>query len=242
MDSFDFDNIKAEKANAMLRYHRLRKIANLFRCVELCVALIIFSWFSTRLSIIVRISGEYFRELCVVLASPRFVFLVGNAIIIILFAKSGQFSGQNASANTSSTDLYDEFVKSSENRRRIRPERPEPAPEVIVYEDKETVSEESTVSPTYRDVEMVPVTKTYQRSHSENFKHESQEKMLKELRRSETEKCWKLEESDAKAEEASYSESDLSNEEFRRKIEAFIAKQQKFQREESMAIVLQTQS
>ncbi|XP_010263601.1 PREDICTED: uncharacterized protein LOC104601818 [Nelumbo nucifera] len=244
MDSFDFDNIKAEKANAMLRYRRIRKIANLFRFLEACLALIIVSWFSARLPVAIKTSGEYFQKLCVVLVSPLFVFLLGNAIIITLFIKSDQFSGQTATASNSSHDIYDEFVKNSENRQKIRPESPEPSPEVIVYEDKETVSEGSTAARTYQDVQMISSTKTYRRIQSEKFTHESREKLHRELRRSETEKCQKVNspDPDEKGEVTSYAEpmSNEDAEEFRRKIEAFIAKQQKFQREESMAIILQS--
>ncbi|XP_043705115.1 uncharacterized protein LOC122654924 [Telopea speciosissima] len=111
MDCFDFDNVKAEKAKAMQRSLRLQKMANLFLYVEVCIALLLLSWFSTRLPFAVRISGEYFRELCLVLVSPCFVFLAGNAIILTLFAKSGKFSALGLSPNTSSTnDIYDEFV------------------------------------------------------------------------------------------------------------------------------------
>ncbi|KAF8410568.1 hypothetical protein HHK36_003099 [Tetracentron sinense] len=239
MDSFDFDNVKVEKANAMLRYHRLRKIANLFRFVEICVALIMLSWFSTRLPIAIRISGEYFRDLCVVLVSPLFVFFVGNAIIITLFAKSGQFSGEKPLGNNAGTDLYHEFVKNSESGDKIRTDSPPLAPEKIVYQDKQMICEENTITPSYRDTvttvtDTAPDTKVYQRSQSENLK----QKPCRKLRRSETEKCRKMLSSGDKPVDSTYTDDGMTSEEFQRTVEAFIKKQQMFQREESMAIVL----
>ncbi|XP_042499161.1 uncharacterized protein LOC122077313 [Macadamia integrifolia] len=247
MDCFDFDNIKAEKSKAMQRYLRLRKMANLFRCVEVCIALLLLFWFSTRLPVAVRISGEYFRDLCLFLVSPRFVFLAGNAIILTLFAKSGQFSALGLSPNTSGTgDLYDEFIKNNtDNQSRQNPQvddnsAPTPAPEELVYEDKEIVHGEEKVN---------TITNAYRRSQSENLnpklKTDSGEKPHRKLRQSETEKCWVIgRDAEEPSTVALYSngEDDMSNEEFQRTIEAFIARQQKFQREEFLAMVLQNYS
>ncbi|XP_043710760.1 uncharacterized protein LOC122659718 [Telopea speciosissima] len=267
MDSFDVSNVKAEKVNAMLRYRRLRKIANLFRCLEVCVALILLSWFSTRLPIAVRISGQYFKEFCEVLVSPGFVFLVGNVIILTLFAKSGQFFAHGGlNPNTSATDnVYDEFVKNnnnSDNHTRQKsqsdntplPSLPTQLPEEFTYENKDTMYEEEgvrTLTHSYPDEHMASSDSKiiFRRTQSENLKlklkSEAKEKPHRGLRRSETERCWKVgrEEEKASEEMASFSytdEDNMSNEEFQRKVEAFIAKHQKFQREEeSMDIVLQ---
>ncbi|XP_077242760.1 tRNA-methyltransferase non-catalytic subunit trm6MTase subunit [Tasmannia lanceolata] len=241
MDSFEIDTVKAEKTSAMRRYNRIRKIASIFRYLELCIALFFLSWFSTRLPIAIRISGDYFRQLCVVLVSPYFVFFVGNVIIITLVAKSGQ-----TSAGTSSgTDLYDEFLKNSENRYKIRtethsPPANTPPEEEIVYEDKAVCVESRYINTDTekckcRDTETV---KPYRRSRSENLEAEKRKEIRRELRRSETEVCPKMEKSDENPTVASYSE-DLSSEEFNRKIDAFIAEQlRRFHREESLAIVL----
>ncbi|KAF5199807.1 hypothetical protein FRX31_010606 [Thalictrum thalictroides] len=113
---------------------------------------------------------------------------------------------------------------------------------MIVFEDKETVSEVISVTvPVPRDSPpRSPRTskprKSYRRTQSENVKHEILEKPEKELRRSETEKCRTFDR------KKSVGENELSNEEFQRTIEAFIAKQAMFRWEESMAIVLQNQS
>jgi len=70
--------------------------------------------------------------------------------------------------------------------------------------------------------------KVYRRSLSEGEGEDGNKTAGRELRRSETEK----------AREKSYPQDKLSNEEFRRTIEAFIAKQMRLLREESLAISL----
>ncbi|OVA06213.1 protein of unknown function DUF4408 [Macleaya cordata] len=249
MDLFEIDNVKAEKANAMRRYRRLRKIANLFRFFEICLVLMFLSWFSTQLPTALRISGDYFQNLSVFIVSPKFVFLVGNAIILTLFAKSGKFPGQNSTSSGSGTDLYDEFIKNSESSQRIGTDvsLSLSTPEEVVFHDKQTVYEESSVMNTHTpDIATVTAAtdkKIYRRTQSENLNHAISEKpTVRELRRSETEKCRKVENPRKKSEKVSGFEEEMSNDEFRRKIEEFIAKQMRFHREESMAIVLQNKS
>ncbi|KAL5713287.1 hypothetical protein ACHQM5_015379 [Ranunculus cassubicifolius] len=251
MDSFFIDNVKAEKAIAMKRYQRFRKIADALRYVfEICVVLMLFAWISTRLP---STLCDIFRDFSSLFVSPRFMFVVGNAIILTLFAKSGQFSGENSgTGNFSGTELYDEFVKNSVSRDKIAPEISSPVPEITineeasppsvkeemkVYEDKQILMEENCskiISNSNPEIDIgtvpsnnVAVTakqsKKYQRSQSEKTKQKEKPKQ-KELRR------WKTERS---------REEEMSNEEFNRTIEAFIAKQVKFIREESMAIVTQ---
>ena len=75
--------------------------------------------------------------------------------------------------------------------------------------------------------------RVHRRSRSEKLEGEGEDgrKAARwKLRRSETEK----------ARESLYPHDRLSNEEFRRTVEAFIAKQMRFLREESLAIIVQT--
>ncbi|XP_065867317.1 uncharacterized protein [Euphorbia lathyris] len=118
MDSFNI-NIKVEKANAIKKHRQLQKIASLFRFVEICVALALLSRFSIRLPLAVKNSSEYFKDLSVLLVSPRFVFIIGNIIVITLFAKSGQFSGKNSTGKSSRSDIYEEFLKVSERSQAM---------------------------------------------------------------------------------------------------------------------------
>ncbi|KAJ0077030.1 hypothetical protein Patl1_36473 [Pistacia atlantica] len=121
MDSFEINNVKVEKANAILKHLHLRKLANLFRIIEICVLLVMVSRFSTQLPLAVKNSGKYFKDLTVVLVGPRFVFIIGNAIVVILFVQSGQFPAHDSSRKNTGSDYYEEFVeksKKTENSHR----------------------------------------------------------------------------------------------------------------------------
>ncbi|KAA8547395.1 hypothetical protein F0562_003741 [Nyssa sinensis] len=214
MDAINFDNVKAEKANAML-----------------------------------RISGEYFRRLIIVIVSPAFVFVVSNVIVITLLAKSGQLSCQKPTVNNVETDLYEEFIRNSENHVNFRFETSPPAPEPkeIFFQDKQIISEMNTITSNHKsnesttDTDTVSESKVY-RSQSENRKTESSEKPCGKLRRSETEKCREYVIFGEIRGETSCLVDKLSNEEFQRTIEAFIAKQMRFHQEEKIAIVLHNHS
>ncbi|KAF8013536.1 hypothetical protein BT93_I1394 [Corymbia citriodora subsp. variegata] len=228
MDSFHFKNIKVEKRayRNTEKYCQLRKIASMFRIVEICVLLVLLSRFSTQLPTAVKNSGEYFRDLKVVLVSPRFVFILGNVIIITLFAKSRQSSAQDS---TMKNDLYDEFLEKSEKSRNNRQTEPQ-------FQDKPITSEET--SDDKHVVHRDEVVKTYKRSQSENLHHENRVK-LRVLRRSATEKCREdaLCTETGKSEKNSSPQDALSNEEFRRTVEAFIARQQRSLREEKESVL-----
>lgn len=208
MDVFrEMDSVKAEKAKAIRRYRRFRQIAGVFRCVEFFVGFLLLAWLSLRLPLVLKLSGEFLRQLAAVVVSPLFVFLVGNAIVITLFANSRHFSGG------AGDQLYDEFVKSSEGRGAAPAEAP---PEVV--EDKTGCEEGRARS----------ARKEFRRSKSEAAPAPAER--MQRLRRSETDAA-------GRGRPPSYSEAEMSDEEFNRAIEQFIAKQLKFQREESMAVV-----
>ncbi|KAK8674078.1 hypothetical protein V6N13_112376 [Hibiscus sabdariffa] len=237
MDSFVFNNVKAEKARAMRRFNRLRSLANAFRFLELLLALLFLAWTFERVPFLVKISGEFILKLGGVVASPLFVFLVSNVIIVTLIAKSGIFS----SVGSADSKIYEEITKIAENRSRSESQ------EEIVYQDKEIISEPNTN--TLKCEEMEPECESesdsdaemdnprvYRRSKSEKLPmRKTEEQVTKELRRSETEKHRKIE----NINEELFPEDELSNEEFQRTIEDFIAKELRFRREESLSIVLQ---
>ncbi|KAF5443937.1 hypothetical protein F2P56_036451 [Juglans regia] len=218
MDSINFYNIKVEKAKALPRHRQLQKIANLCRVIEVCVVLVLISRFSMQLPLAVKNSTGYFHEVKVVLVSPRFVFVIGNVIIFTLFAKSGQFSAR--AANTSGLDLYEEFFKNSEKKQRIHPD-------MTSYPRKISVSDESTFKD-YRRIQ----------SFSQNSNSGLCEKSLRVLRRLETQKCSKnTGPSDEVLAKSSCPEDEMSNEEFQRKVEAFITRQQRIRREEEYSVL-----
>ncbi|KAL4318630.1 hypothetical protein GQ457_18G017170 [Hibiscus cannabinus] len=221
MDGFD---VKLEKRNAALKHRRLRKVASLLRFVEFCVVLILMSRFTVHLPVVVKSSGEYFQGLSMVLVSPRFVFIVGNVIVIILFVKAGQFSPQDP---TSGTDLYDEFVERSKKNQMIH----RYGIEYREKQSKKTVDEEKKLS-LYVHTTSKGMIKSYRRTQSENLNRKNCNKACKQLRRSRSEKYIKHSDSNEKMAKSSYPEDGLSNEQFRNTVEAFIARQKKLLREE----------
>ncbi|KAL0386949.1 UNVERIFIED_CONTAM: hypothetical protein Sradi_2576700 [Sesamum radiatum] len=216
MESFNFHDIRVEKANAISRCRRIQRITTLFRFVELFVFLIVVSRFSTQFALSLRLSGEYFRRISVAIISPRFVFLVGNAIVIALFLKSGRFSGGDWEKVA---DFYEEYVEKCRKNQQSCSSK-----------------EEKKASDAHKSHEIRHVEKTMHRSNSENLERSAQANgRRRELRRSMTEDCRKLQDPERKTATAgsySYAEEEMSNEEFRRTVEAFIARQQKFLREE----------
>ncbi|KAL9141591.1 hypothetical protein ABFS82_14G115100 [Erythranthe guttata] len=215
MDTFNnFQDIRVEKANAVLRYRRIRKITALFRFVELFVFLVTVSRFCSQFASSVKLSaGEYFSGISIALISPRFVFLVGNAIVIVLFFKSGRFSTNNNSGGEKTADFYDEYVakcwRNPQSHNKL--------------EEKKACDARG---------EGMKI----QRSHSENQMMHVDERR-RQLRRSVTERCRKNSDCgrklvSAEANRSSYEEDGMSGEEFRRTVEAFIARQQRCLREE----------
>ncbi|MBA0618144.1 hypothetical protein Godav_027532 [Gossypium davidsonii] len=237
MDSFYFHNVKTEKVKAMRKYNRLRSIAKVFRIFEVLSALLFLAWTAERVPCAVKISGEFVLKLGGIIASPFFVFLICNVIIITLIAKSGIFSA----ARNADSKVCEEIIKTADTHSKSVSQ------EEIVYQDKEIISEVNTSTRECEDMEPEPEPESdsdfeadnprvYRRSKSEKLERE---KVKKELRRSESEKkCRKIENMDEKL----FPEDDLSNEEFQRAIEDFIAKQLRFRREESLSIVLQSQA
>lgn len=222
------------------------RIAMVFRFVEMCLAMVLVSWTFTRLPFAVKISCEYFRLLYGIVLSPLFVFILCNVIIVTLLANSGWFSRQNGTSDNAETEIYEEFIKNSGDRSEPPSETAPPAhePELVEYQDKQIIFEDkkriTTRGGEAKTVSDLEHPKVCRRTKSEKFERESPKKSSGKLRRSETEKCWKVAKSDEYPPEKVL--PDLSNEEFQRTIESFIAKQWKFHREESLAIVLQNQS
>ncbi|KAK4382278.1 hypothetical protein Sango_2888200 [Sesamum angolense] len=159
---------------------------------------------------------EYFRRISVAIISPRFVFLVGNAIVIALFLKSGRFSGGDGEKVA---DFYEEYVEKCRKNQKACSSK-----------------EEKKASDAHKSHGVRHVEKTMHRSNSENLDRSAQANgRRRELRRSMTDDCRKIQDPERKTATAgsySYAEEEMSNEEFRRTVEAFIARQQKFLREE----------
>ncbi|XP_013741260.1 uncharacterized protein LOC103860681 [Brassica rapa] len=250
MDSIDFDSVKAEKANALRRF---QSIGFLFRIAEICAALLFVCWIFTSLPFAVRISGEFLRRLSSVVSTPLFMFVLTNSIVVaLLTTKSTVFSGG------AEADIYRAFSRSGESR--VSSSDGDLTGETVFLDDKEMIGAEtdlnSNSNPTVARGDHVTTepekdsitvtgltndpppttTKVYKRSKTEISAKQSPETVTKPtLRRSETEKCRETVES---CEEVPFPEDNLTNEEFQKTIEAFIAKQLIFRRRESLAVVI----
>lgn len=229
MDSFHADAVKLEKVSAIRRYRQLQKVSNLFRVIEICVILVIISKFSSQLPLLIKSSSVYFKDLFVVLVSPRFVFLIGNAIILTLFVKSGHFSAKDSASKNGGFDVYKEFVEKSVKSGNFDEDGVE---KQSICEEKLAMVDTYTTTTTTSCTTAAALDKKIYRTKSEKLKSENCEKGRRMLRRTATEGCKENMGSGEKSEKHSYAADNLSNEEFKRTVEAFIARQQRFLREE----------
>lgn len=255
MDSIDFDNVKAEKAKALRRFNRFRRIGRFFRAAELFVALLFICWTFTRLPFAVQISRVFLRRIAGVISTPLFVFLLGNSIVVVLLTKSSdQKTGVSTVAESAESEIYQAFVRSVENRSKPSDED---LTDEIVYDDKQVIvtdlnsnSNSNQIAdeniPHHVEIDSETVydqPKVYRRSKSDVSAKQSPDMVIKRsLQRSETEKCREIEKNMERKEkeddDKNYPEDNLSNEEFQKTIEAFIAKQLMFRRQESLAVVV----
>ncbi|GKV33015.1 hypothetical protein SLEP1_g41571 [Rubroshorea leprosula] len=144
-----------------------------------------------------------------VITSHLFVFLLCNAIIATLLAKSDKLSTENLEAYNAKDELYEEVIKNIENWQPISSEdATELSIEETVYQDKEIISQVNAIDlETQRnlasdidsdlDLDMDKL-KSYQRSKSEKFVRASAEKGKRELRQLESEKSRKVKRCDEK--------------------------------------------
>ncbi|KAF2302332.1 hypothetical protein GH714_034127 [Hevea brasiliensis] len=261
MDLFNFDNFKSKKPGARRWCNYLPSLPKLFRLLEFCLALVLLSWTFNRLPFAVRICSEFFMRIAGVIASPIFVFLLCNAIIATLIVKSGRFSGENPAADNAETELYDELLKNNEDcysksfseNPSSPPHPPSHATEEIECQDKEIISQVNAITQTGEDDDDVVEMDLYSfsdshletdsgnprvcpRSKSEKLRKKCAEKVkAKKLRRSETEKCMNaVKFTDC---ESFCPENELSDGDFQRAVDEFIAKHLRFRRQESLAVV-----
>ncbi|KAM3291738.1 hypothetical protein P3S67_020027 [Capsicum chacoense] len=212
-------NIKLEKTKALLSYKRRQRMTMLFRFIEFCIFLVIMSRFSTHFPFGFKLSTDYFKGVGVTLISPLFAFVLGNAIVIILFLKSGQSS---AKVDSIKIDLYDEYKQKCWVNKEVYCEQIEKQRKQSIHVEKAYCEQSKKQSILRQKLD---------RSHSDSFTSLSHdEKPRRELVRSATVGCLKVIHTD----NIKSMEDEMSNEEFRTTVEAFIARQQRFLREQEL--------
>ncbi|KAG6406437.1 hypothetical protein SASPL_134039 [Salvia splendens] len=202
-----FDDVKFEKEKAVARFNRLRRMTRLRQIVEVASVFVAVSWCSARapaLDFATRLFNHH------VIA-----FLVGNAIVVLLFVLCRHSDG-----GASAADLYDDFVRYSEAARAPPP--PEQSEEVAEAEIGDGDCQKQIVVDECDDVTKViekaaRQMKKFQRNRSE-MTLRCEVVVRPELRRSETENRRNTVNTEAAEIE------NLSSEEFQRRVDAFIDK------------------
>uniref|UniRef100_A0A7N0V2I7 DUF4408 domain-containing protein n=1 Tax=Kalanchoe fedtschenkoi TaxID=63787 RepID=A0A7N0V2I7_KALFE len=217
-------NVKAEQSTGIRFYsYKVRKLVKL---LEILSALILVLWSSTRLPVAVKLLAESAKQLCALLLSTPSVFLIGNAIVVALVGSFQSSPGPNP-------DPYEEFVERS--RRMTQTQSHEVELEKQSEEEDSSSAAAAATVPESVDVSEVSKVKRYRRTQSESVVLVRPD-VRKELRRSRTGDVGM--EGKLAWEKRSEVVDDLSGDEFRRRVEAFIAKQQRFLRDENTAPVL----
>ncbi|XP_058780884.1 uncharacterized protein LOC131654987 [Vicia villosa] len=234
MGSVTLHKHKPERFNKVQKHSNLRKITDLLRYVEMCVVLVLISRLSfQQLPLALKNYSEYFRGFAV---SPGFVFMIGNVIIITLVAQSGHFSNDSSKTKSSEHDLYLEFLQNSNVYQRIQgcDQRK------LGVKVESNVKTRSVVKVSEKDEQGMDLeVKEYRRCQSEielvRGVDSDNEKEQKVLLRCESENEKRKNGSIQVEKEKKmmvknlslYPEDGMSNDEFRRTVEAFIARQQK---------------
>ncbi|CAA0823517.1 Unknown protein [Striga hermonthica] len=218
MDAFDTDHnviiMRADNTNAF------PKIKKLLRGVEILVILVYLTSAIVRLPSAVKFAGDYFRRLALFVVSPLFIFLIGNIIVLILFFNSrNQLPQHDGDDEMIDRLITADFNFCPELTKNVRGERSTPLArtgqrcEKNVFRNKEAVSEVKTESAS-------EVCRPEGDKGCNNCGGRRRRRVL------------------AAAAGGGRQVEGLSNEEFKRAIEGFIARQINFHRQEQLAIVV----
>lgn len=235
--------MKTEEVNEMGLYNLLQILVRFFRFTEVFVAMGFLFWTFSRLPLVLRVSSDYISQISSFFTSPVFGFILCNTIVVALIAKPHCFSGEEITGDNDDAELLNEMVKNGAVRSLSLPgSEPiarlcsDPEPEEIAYEDKEVISEVSSAPVAAFTGKMDDFG-----SRSEKLKLEWTEFGGEKFRRPEAEEEGEIWGVGVSPESVRYGE-ELSNREFQRRIEEFIARELRFRREESGAVVLRSGS
>ncbi|KAK8580012.1 hypothetical protein V6N13_143153 [Hibiscus sabdariffa] len=263
MTSFEFDNVKAEKEDALWRYNMGRKLKIGFRLTGFLLALFLFrtSWFPIFILHTLEVAGYFRRRFVSTFNEPLLAFVLVNFIISLVYILS---SPKQTQKQATSTDIYDEYVQSSRqsiptsaaateeitwDKQIIFDEKPSPLCAEKPLEttvDSYTIREANiSLSPTTVDRTVTVVKKTKPAVSSSELKEneyrrsrsmdsESRKQRPTEFRRSES-AIGSRELVISGAEPPRKSMDEMSSEEFQLSIESFIAERKKILVQENSA-------
>ncbi|CAA0819532.1 Unknown protein [Striga hermonthica] len=215
------DSLKQEKEKAMASFNRFRRFADLWQFFEVLLVLGLISWSSGRAPGVARAAGGCLADFSNYLLNHHIVFLIGNAIIVLLVALCRNTDASVAASGGGS--FYDDYVRYNEAAAAVQHDPPPPRVVESVGGgggEKQLVAE----NPPFDDVaeaieKAARQIERFQRTQSEKLRREISALTPRELRRSETESRRK-EDLEYRAPEI----ESLSNEEFQRIVDAFIDK------------------
>ncbi|XP_028766265.1 uncharacterized protein LOC114724129 [Neltuma alba] len=120
------DPTQIKKIQAMRRYKRHQFLDNLYFYSLITVTCILFCCIPLSLPYFASVLREFFI-VCVpsfvsAMLDSKFLFILGNLIIVVLIINSRVFSSKSSSST--SDVYYDEFIKSRVERQTQRPQAP----------------------------------------------------------------------------------------------------------------------
>ncbi|CAN6900503.1 unnamed protein product [Brassica oleracea] len=228
MDSPSTQKAKPRKMKAAVKKSRAQKLLDLFyRVIEITVVMVTVAKLCYQLVIMFEDSG-----LSRFLINRHLAFLLGNAIVIAVVAKCGLFANQEPDARRNSNDFYNEFVRESSRREKTlhtdvisrekqssEDKKQRRAKQSMLENRAKQSTEDNNREKQSTDKKDITVKREKQRSGSENLEG-SKKSSCGRLKRSETER-----------------HADVSDDELRYKIESFIARQRRNQKDEEFCIV-----
>ncbi|CAN8251332.1 unnamed protein product [Cochlearia groenlandica] len=223
----------------MVRYNHRIIIGSCFRGAEVCGALLLLYWILWRLPL----AGEFMRRMGGIISSSHmFVFIIGNTIVValLIITKSSLSSSDHTTTTTTSTEetigLYKALLVGSANEDLVEKEEEEEL-ETIVYQDKQVILSDhfnSNNPPQCENEQVVEIHESVRGDvdvddEEHNISYGRRRRSISDFtdHKHIMKPIYPLDK---------YEEDKLSNEEFKKTVEAFIAKQLMFRRQESLSI------
>ncbi|KAL3639135.1 hypothetical protein CASFOL_017042 [Castilleja foliolosa] len=223
-----FDIVKFEKANTIARFNMFLRIAKSRHILEAVVLLGLISWSTALFPAAAKMVAGKVVRFSAYIFNHHFIFLIGNAIIALLFFMCRRNDGASSAASSAAGDLYEDYVNHREAAIHVElaPPQPSPMPDktsclAAVGGDEEVVVPQSDDVAVAIEVAERQI-RRFQRTQSERLRREIGVRPQAEFRRSESENRRK---SVSSVDESITSDMErLSSEEFRRRVDAFIGK------------------
>ncbi|KAK3231657.1 hypothetical protein Dsin_003538 [Dipteronia sinensis] len=103
MSDFDFNNVKAEKVEAMRLYNQQKKLKSFLFLFEVFLGLALLFWYSTYfVPVAADVARDFLRRIAVVFERSLYVFLVINVLVVVIYVFSVE--------KPTKPDVYDEYV------------------------------------------------------------------------------------------------------------------------------------